>query len=337
MADDLSVSTPRHLLVGASTAKVRVEWHEDWSSPVSEAFSVLPYDHLMDAVLVRRLWEDGVGRDRQKIALVRSLSGEPVGVVPLRKRGKLSWQLLTHYVMPYARFFVLPQYTDAALDVLGRDIDCFRVSFSQVPANTRMLRPEESWVVPLKPTYDELLRRTRYREKDRKFRRETARMDLREDDYGSLPEALDHWQRKWLSEGSLATACRKSDLLLGFEVLAEQGRLKTFSLHDGDTLVAMGVGMIGPGILYAVLKMMREEYRRNHAGIRLTLAAMEWACEHGMVEYDMVTTGGQFKRQWAQPEVRGYRLVRRPFGSETLGWAIESSKDVLWRLRHKGE
>ena len=106
--NDVSSRTParRH---DSDTLKVRVEWYGDWSPSVAEAFSVLPYDHLMDAVLVRRLWEDGVGRDRQKIALVRSLSGEPVGVVPLRKRGKLSWQLLTHYVMPYARFFVLPR------------------------------------------------------------------------------------------------------------------------------------------------------------------------------------------------------------------------------------
>ena len=318
-----------------SPAGVCVEWHGDWSSSVSEAFSALPYDHLMDAVLVRRLWEDGVGRDRQKIALVRSLSGEPVGVVPLRKRGKLSWQLLTHYVMPYARFFVLPQYTDAALDVLGREIDCNNVSFSQVPANTRMLRPEESWVVPLEPTYEELMHRLRYRKKDRQCRQHSSRLTLREDDYGSLPAALEAWQRKWLSEGSLATACRKSDLLLGFGVLAEQGRLKTFSLHDGNTLAAMEMNMISQHTMYATTTIMRNEYRECHPGTRVMLAAFEWGCAHGMAEYDMLSNFGHYKRLWAQPEVRGYRLVRRPYGSESLGWAIENAKDALWRLRHK--
>ena len=198
-----------------------------------------------------------------------------------------------------------------------------------------MLRPEESWVVPLEPTYEALMKRTKYARKDRQCRQHSSRLTLREDDYGSLPAALEAWQRKWLSEGSLATACRKSDLLLGFGVLAEQGRLKTFSLHDGDTLAAMIVNVIGPGTLYFLLTVTQEAYKQDYAGIRNLLASMEWGCMHGMAEYDMLRTSGHYKRLWAQPEVRGYRLVRRPFGSETLGCAIEDAKVLLWNLRHK--
>ena len=320
-----------------AAASVRIEWHEEWSEAVSQAFTALPYDHLMDPVLVRRLWEDGVGRDRQKIAVVRAPDGTPVGVVPLRRRGNLSWQLLTQYVMPYALFFVLPEYTDAALGALGREIDCNNVSFTRMPSNARMLRPEESWVVGLEPTYVELMRRTKYARKDRQCRQHSGHLTLSEDRYDDLPEALEHWQARWRAAGSHATASRKDDLLLGFRLLAEQGRLKTFSLHDGDKFAAMIVNLTGPDTLYFLLTVTLEAYKQDYAGIRNLLASMEWGCAHGMAEYDMLRTSGHYKRLWAQPEVRGYRLVRRPYGSEALGCTIESAKEFLWKFRHKNE
>ena len=319
----------------SSTCSVCVEWHTEWSAEVAAAFEILPYDPLMDPALVRTLWEDGVGRDRQKIALLRSPEGGTVGVVPLRKRGKLSWQLLTQYVMPHARFFVLPEYTDAALQMLGSDIDCSHVVFSQMPANTRMLRPEESWVTRLEPTYEALMVRTKYKKEDRQCRRYAAGLELREDRYDLLPEALAHWQTKWMNEGSRVAATRTGDLLLCFRVLAEQGRLKTFSLHDGDTLAAMEMNMIAGRTMFSMTTVMLDEYRKCHAGIRLTLAAMEWGCENGMAEYDMLRTCGHYKRRWAEPLIRSHRLIRRPLGSETLGLAIENAKDALWRLRHE--
>ena len=313
----------------------RTDWEYSWSSAVAEAFAALPYDHLMDEELVRRLWEDGAGRDRQKIAVVRASDGAPVGVVPLRKRGKLSWQLLTQYVMPYARFFVLPEYTDAALQVLGQELDCDHVLFTRMPTRTWMLRPEESWVTKLEPTYEALMKRTKYAAKDRQCRRNAAPLTLREDSFSDLPAALECWQQKWMSEGSPATARRKNDLLLGYGVLAEQGRLKTFSLHDGETLAAMEVIMVGGGTLYAVLTMMRPEYRQNHPGIRAMLAALEWGCANGKQEYDMLSNFGHYKKHLAEPEVRGCRVVRSPLGLEALGSAIESTKDFLWKLKHK--
>ena len=338
ICEEESVGTPRPPEIAPVMALgVRVEWERSWSPAVAQAFAALPPDHLMDPELVRRLWEDGVGRDRQKIALVRSLSGEPVGVVPLRKRGKMSWQILTHYVLPYARFFVRPEYTDAALDVLGRDLDCNNVLFTRLPTRTRMLRPEESWVAKLEPTYEQFLKRTKYARKDRQCRQHSGRLTLLEDRYDDLPEALDHWQAKWLAEGSPGTAGRKDDLRLGFGVLAELGRLKTFSLHDGDKLAAMIVNVTGPDTLYFLLTVTLDAYKQDYAGIRNLLASMEWGCAQGMAEYDMLRTSGHYKRLWAQPEVRGYRVVRRPFGSAALGSAIEGAKEYLWNRRHRVE
>jgi len=331
----LRLSLPPALL-DQPAQPVRVEWHEDWSETVTATFAAMPYDHLMDAALVRALWEDGQGRDRQKIALLYAPGGETVGVVPLRKRGRLSWQLLTHYVMPYARFFVRPGCTDAALDALGSHIDCDHVSFYELPARTRMLRPEESWVVALPPTYEELMQRTKYRKKDQQCRRYAAPLSLCEDRYGDLPEAMGHWQTKWLKEGSPTSAGRMGDLLLGFQVLAGQGRLKTFSLHDGDTLAAMEISMIGPDTIYSITTVMRDEYRQNHPGIRVMLAALEWGCASGMKEYDMLSNFGHYKRALAQPEVRGYRVIRRPLGSEVLGCTVEGAKEALWNLRQRG-
>jgi len=332
ISDSLSVIAPDH---SVCAARVRIEWHAEWSEAVTAAFAALPYDHLMDPALVRAFWEDGQGRDRQRIALVRAPGGEPVGVVPLRKRGQWSWQLLTQYVMPYARFFVRPDYTDAALDALGSHIDCDNVAFYELPVRTRMLRPEESWVVALPPTYEELMRRTKYARKDRQCRQHAGRLTLLEDQYVHLPEAMNHWQQRWAAEGSHTTAGRKNDLLLGFQVLAGQGRLKTFSLHDGDTLAAMVVNLIGPDALCFILTMVKDEYKQDYAGIRNLLASMEWGCANGMKEYDMLRTLGHYKRQWAEPQTRGYRVIRRPLGSEALGCAVEGAKGVLRDLRHK--
>gem|GEM_PF-1728757 len=334
-SEDAGVSFSPSVSDRTAVASVRIEWHGEWSAAVSDAFAAMPYDHLMDPMLVRRLWENGLGRDRQKIAVVRALDGRPVGVVPLRKRGKMSWQLLTQYVMPYARFFVLPEYTDAALQVLGREIDCDNVSFTRTPVNTRMLRPEESWVVALAPTYAELMQRTKYARKDRQCRQRSAHLTVLEDRYDDLPEALEHWQAKWREQGSRVAAKRKDDLLLSFRILAEQGRLKTFSLHDGDKFAAMEMNMIGPATMYAMTAIMRDEYRPASAGNRLTLAAMEWGCAHGMAEYDMLWSSGHYKKRWAEPLTRSYRLIRRPLGSEALGCAVEEIKNFVWTLRHK--
>jgi len=331
----------------APRRKVRVEWHRTWSPSVSEAFAALPYDPLMDPELVRRLWEDGVGRDRQKIAVLRGEDTQVAGVVPLRKRGKLSWQLLTQYVLPYARFFVLPAYTDAALKALGREIDCNNVSFYRMPAHTRMLRPEESWVTALESSYDELMRRTKYRKEDRQCRRYAEGLELAEDRYELLPAALAHWQAKWLKEGSRVAASRKDDLLLSFQILAEQGRLKTFSLHDGDKFAAMEMNMIGPVTMYSMTTIMLDEYRKTHAGIRLTLAAMQWGCANGMAEYDMLRTSGHYKKRWAEPVTnlcRQYDEFARfgqndhlrtdagsPRGPSTLGRAGRRRADISRR------
>ena len=334
--DDAGVGVPQPPTRSRVTAsRVRIEWHREWSPAVAEAFAALPYDHLMDPALVRALWEDGVGRDRQKIAVVRSFQGEAVGVVPLRKRGKLSWQLLTHYVLPYARFFVRPGYTDAALDILGREMDCDNVAFYETPTRTRMLRPEESWVVTLEPTYEKLMRRTDYAHNDRRCRKRAAGLVAREDDFEALPTALDHWQETWTVRGSPGTAKRKDEMLLTFQTLAHLGRLKTFSLHDGETLAGMQISVICGDILCCQVGLAREEYKKAYPGIWGLLASMEWACKQGFREVDMLRTSGHYKRAWAVPVVRGYRVIRSPFGSETLGCAIEDTKQFLWNLRHR--
>ena len=263
--------------IRVSALHLLLEWHGEWSAAVSDAFAAMPYDHLMDSMLVRRLWEDG----------------------------------------------------------LGREIDCDNVSFTRTPVNTRMLRPEESWVVALEPTYAELMQRTKYARKDRQCRQRSAHLTVLEDRYDDLPEALEHWQAKWREQGSRVAATRKDDLLLSFRILAEQGRLKTFSLHDGDKFAAMEMNMIGPATMYAMTAIMRDEYRPASAGNRLTLAAMEWGCAHGMAEYDMLWSSGHYKKRWAEPLTRSYRLIRRPLGSEALGCAVEEIKNFVWALRHK--
>lgn len=319
----------------ARAAGIRIEWHGEWCGAVTAAFAAMRYDPLMDPDLVRRLWEDGTGRDRQRIALVRAPDGQAVGVVPLRKRGKLSWQLLTQYVLPYARFFVQPGYTDAALDLLGRDIDCDNVAFYETPARTRMIRAEESWVVELPTTYAELMRRTDYAHTDRRCRKRAASLAAREDCFEALPVALDYWQATWAARGSPGTAKRKDEMLLTFQALARLGRLKTFSLHDGEALAGMQINVICGDTLCCQVGLAREEYKKAYPGIWGLLASMEWACGQGFREVDMLRTSGHYKRAWAVPVVRGYRLVRRPFGSEALGCAIEGTKEFLWDLRHK--
>src|SRR6266576_3919657 len=196
---------------------VIVEWHRAWSSDVSNAFEQLPADELMNVDVVRILCEHGSGRSRQKIGVLRD-GGTVVGVLPLAWRvdwtGLYAWRLLTQYVMPYARFFVLPGYTDLALRSMGGYFACDNVAFYELPKNTSVLQEETSWVAPLSCTFDE-------------------------------------------------------------------------------------------------------------------------ACNLGYTEYDMGRTSEAYKKRWADPEVRGYRLVRGPWGSQLLGNLLEKAGNVMVKAQYK--
>lgn len=310
---------------------VHLAWHYEWSSGVEEAFEALPFDPLMDVEVVRAVWEQGVGRARQRIAVLRDENGQTVGIVPLRKRSRYNWHLLMQYVMPYARFFVRPGYTETALAALGRFVGCGNILFYETPADAAMLRPEESWVVTLPPTYEELMRQTGYASKDRRCRRRAEGLELREDRFEDLPLALDLWQQKWTAAGSLHTAGRKDELLTTYRALASQGRLKIFSMYDGAQLVGMDVAMIAPPTLYGLLTISRDEYRAAFPGIRLLLACLEWACIQGLSEVDMLRTSGHYKSAWAQ---RGWRLIRSPLGSQHLGLTLEGVRRLIRRRKH---
>jgi hypothetical protein len=314
---------------------VHVQWHAVWSSAVEEAFAVLPYDHLMDVEVVRRLWSHEVGRRSQVIAVLSAEGGTPVGVVPLQRRGLASWKLLTQYAQPYARFHVLPGYTDAALAALHCYIACDNVLFHELPTQGVLLRPEESWIVRLSCSYAELMQRTGYRTEDRRCRMRAAGLELFEDRYEELPLLLDLWASKWRQLGHRETASHQDRLLVAFRVLAGQGRLKTFSLYDGPRLVAGIVNLIASPTLYPWLQFYREDYRHAYPGVRNLLATMEWACAHGFEECDLAVTRGEYKRAWAQPEVRGYRLVRGPFGSQSVVTMSEAMRDLMVRVQYR--
>ena len=302
---------------------------------MDEAFSAMPADALMDREVVRRLWDAGAGIAEQRIALFRDPDGTPSGLVPLRKHGLLSWQLLTQYVLPYARFYVRPGRTAEALAALGRSVDCPNIAFYEMPADRTMLRAEESWVVELPPAYGELMQRTGYTKTDRRCRKHAAALTAREDYFEALPVALGHWQETWEARGSHYTAKRKDEMLLAFQTLARQGRLKTFSLHDGDSLAGMQINVICGDTLCCQVGVAREEYRKAYPGIWGLLASMEWACAHGFREVDMLRTSGHYKRAWAVPAVRGYRLVQSPAGSQWLGLTLEKVKDLRHGFRHR--
>lgn len=319
---------------------VQVEWHREWTPAVTAAFEALPYDELMDIDVVRRLYRFGSGRARQQIAVLRTRDGQPVGVVPLQWRqdwrGLFSWELLTQMVLPYARLHVLPGYTDAALAALNRYIACDNVVVHELPQRIEYIRPETSWVVQLPPTYAELLRRTNYIHEDRRCRKKAARLELYENRYSDLPVGVDHWAQKWSRRGHHYSARRKDELLLVFRTLAEQGRLRTFSVYEGSRFVGMQMDLIGATTLYFHVTITLDEYRAFNPGVRLVLESMQRACEQGLREYDMLYTYGHFKQKWAQPVTRSYRLVRGPWNAPALGGALEAmgslANQVYWKF-----
>lgn len=319
---------------GACAAPIRLEWYGNWSCAVEEAFAAMPFDPLMDVEVVRRLWEAGAGRERQRIAVLRDDEGRTVGVIPLRKRSVYNWHMLTDYVLPYSRFFVRPGYTEAALAVLGRHFAGGYLGFYETPAPITMLKPEESWVVALPGSYSEMMQRSGFAKRDRRIRRHAEKLELREDRFEELPLALDLWQQKWAARGSLHTARRRDEMLLVFQTLAGIGRLKTFSLYDGAQFVGVQINVLGPDVLYNHLTISRDEYRAAYPGVRTLLASLEWACGQGLAEMDMLRTASEVKRAWAEPTVRGWRLICSPLGFQRLGLALEAAKNLV---RHRRE
>ncbi len=329
--DQYTSSEQSSLVKQESVKKIYIEWCREWSSAVSEAFASMPYDPLMDSTLVRTLWEDSARQYPQKIALLKTNSGYIIGVIPLQKRDRLGWQFLADYFMPYSRFFVRPEYTDAALHALRGVIDCHRVVFYCLPIDTRMLRPEESWEVRLTPTFAELMKQTNYEKKAKHIHRKAENLTLREDDFTLLPEALDCWQAKWMPR-SPSTARRKDKLLLGYQCLAKMGRLKTFSLHDGDRMATIEILILEDASIYGMTTVTRDEYRQQYAGVACRLATMEWACANGYARIDYGPGTDHFKKQWAVSKPTSYRLLWSPFGSAALGSALHNAKPIFWKV-----
>jgi hypothetical protein len=313
-----------------ATSQVSIEWHDAWSPAIDEAFTAMPYDYLMDPEVVRRLWVHLERKSRQRIAIARNAGGQPVGIVPLVQRefhGRFSWQLLTQYVQPYARYFVLPGYTDATLAAMRAHIACSNVLFYELPRAGVHLQPEESWVVTLDGSYQELMKRTKYAHQDRRIRRHAAIFDVFEDRYEDLPVALSHWEEHWRRRGSLETATRKDEMLVSYQTMAEQGRLKTFSLYVGSRFAGMNVMLVAGDTIFDLMATALDEFRSDYPGVYTMLLMLEWACNNGLGQADMLRTSGELKGNWAAPEARGYRLVRGPMGSVRAALA----REWVWR------
>lgn len=318
---------------------IRVEWHRQWSPAVAEAFEALPYDELMDHEVVQRLYHQGVGRSRQQIAVLRTRDEQPVGVVPLRWRqswhGLYAWELITSYVVPYARFFVLPEYIDSALGTLNRYINCGSVVFYRLPSRLEAIRPETSWVLRLSADYGEVMRRIGYAGEDRRCRKRSAHLTLYENRYSDIPLALTHWAAKWRARGQYHTANRRDELLVVCETLAAQGRLSTFSLYDGSNFASMLISLVGTTTFYPLVTISLDAYRQALPGIRGFLASMEWACAHGLQEYDLGRTSGNYKQRWGQATTCGYQLIQGPWGIAAAGGAIEAVGGLVNRMYWK--
>lgn len=300
---------------------------------MSEALASLPYDHLMDPDLTRAIWDSpplgprriGVFYDRDR----------PVGVVPLEKRGLMSWQLLTEFVMPYAAFHVLPEYVDAALWSLGRYVDSTDVVFPRLPSDPALTRPEESWVIELGVPYAELLRRCDYVHEDRRCRKKSAALTVHVDQFEDLPEALARWSEKWSGRGHAETACRKAQLMASFQAMAAAGKLKTFTLRHQGRFAGMNIHYVGPETVYFMVTVALDEFRSQYVGVRTILEALEWACGAGARSFDMLTQGAHYKKKWATPTCKAHRLMVGPGRSSTVAKGMERAEALYWRALYK--
>jgi CelD/BcsL family acetyltransferase involved in cellulose biosynthesis len=173
----------------------------------------------------------------------------------------------------------------------------------------------------------------KYAKDDRYIRRKSENLVCLHNNYSDIPVALDEWQKTWITRGSDHTATLKDEMLAVSEYLAKVGKLKTFSLYDNDKLAAFANCVIDGNIAYNTFISVWDEYRPIYAGMRVILEEMAWACESGMQNLDLLRTSSLPKHKWAEPEVKGFRLIRCPLGLEILGSALSTLKDISHDIR----
>jgi CelD/BcsL family acetyltransferase involved in cellulose biosynthesis len=89
----------------------------------------------------------------------------------------------------------------------------------------------------------------------------------------------------------------------------------------------MNVSMVAGETVFYLMSTALDEFRSNYPGVYTILLMLEWACNNGLTQADLLRTSGSLKRKWAAPEARGYRLVRGPFDSV----AAAQAREWVWR------
>jgi CelD/BcsL family acetyltransferase involved in cellulose biosynthesis len=203
-------------------------------------------------------------------------------------------------------------YDTIALQRLRYDSNCFQA--------LRSLFPEPQWkkyfveepvkytYVPLPSGYEKYLAglpgkfRKNLQYLKRKAQASISIRELRPSffDPAQLPEIfLSLHLARFGARTSFAEAGEQAFVRYLFPRLFAQGSLRAWAIFQEERVIAMAMNMVGPQSLCLWNGGFVSEAERWSPGTLLTDAALHWACDAGLAEYDFLRGTEDYKKNWS--------------------------------------
>lgn len=265
---------------------------------------------------------------KKRIALV-SEGGEPIAVIPLRKRGELH-ESVCDGIVPQAFAAMRPARWDAAA-ALGCLVKVNEWNATApAAASDRELKPR--YRVATNVDFDALWKQQHNAETVSRARNRCAReggFEFEVDAPNGAEWVVANWRDKW-ADDRFGEAVIATDIIEAARYLGARGRYHSFRLLHHGTPVA-GITMAAhDGLLYFMNSYREEAFDRFGVGTRLFELFFRWTAD---APYRMVDMGsGAYKERWAPRDGDVTSFLLAPRHLRFAFRAIEGARGLSRRL-----
>ena len=285
---------------GRNVKDLRVEWFRGWDDGLDDVLHGLPEAPGCPHSLLRLLIQNELPEPKL-VAVVSTMSDEPIALIPLRTVGETA-EIATNWIVTAPPFPAEPGWHLPALRVLGREIlvawwPCEENAFAE--ANVKDLTRIATRRVDLSTDFEAYWRKTRVLRTVRQARKRCAELRFEVDAPGAAEWIIRNWEHRWREQPTSELPALHDHLVVA-EHLGPLGRHHSFTLHDGAELVGGLTTLVAERSLFGLHSFRRPEYDTFGIGDRLFDLHFHWAAEH---RYEFLDIGGtdygEYKKRWA--------------------------------------
>jgi hypothetical protein len=323
----MDVISPLERFTALLPRRLKVEWHQRWTSRLDDALAALPEMPSCPNELLRLLCEARADV-KKRIALVLD-AGQPVALIALRRRFDL-WESVCDGIVPHALAPLLPGRWDAprALGVL------LKVN-EWLPEVATHREIKARYRVATDVDFDALWKRQHNAESVARARNRCDReggFTFEVDATGAAEWVIGGWRDRW-ADDRFGEAQIADDVLMAASYLGARGRYHAFRLMHGNRPVA-GVTMLPfDGVLYFMQSHRDEAYERFGVGTRLFELFFRWTATS---PYRAVDLGaGEYKERWAPRDAEVVSFLIAPLHLRFAFDAMDRARSLAHRVRRR--